>query len=141
MHFFELREENQLITISCNRTCGSCYRDFWTVLIKGNILYTVSDATQDVLGNELPELQMQSYDAPDPDSCTDGQMVSSKLNIKLLSADVRSTSQDILVSCSVGYGIHGIVHTQVSAVVSLPDSTRMSFTAATSGKKNCILSF
>ena len=145
MHFVELNEENQLINITCNRTCGSCYRDFWAVLIGNSQDYIVSNATRNTLRNDLPELQMQSYDAPDPDTCSDDQMVSSTLNIKLNLSAVGSTPQDILVSCSVGYGYHNEpVHTRFSAIILLPSFTAPTCmpstpTAAETGKflKDC----
>ena len=89
----------------------------WINLLKHSRLMVGQDKA---LRRNYPELEMQVYDTPNPDFCTE-QTVSMVLNMKLVRSEITNISKNITVSCGVKRSNDMIyTYAPVSAVVYLP---------------------
>ncbi len=123
-HYFELKEAGQSVNITCNRTCGSDYRDIWKVLIHNagtneSETWRVNDEHEVLRKEQHPEFDIQAYVTPDPLHCNEDQTVPSIMNIRLASKTVTSTSESIIVACGLQFQLETL-YPAFSAVVDLP---------------------
>ena len=110
-HFYWLRNPNDSVLLNCTRTCGDCYEDLWNVWLVDTRGRTSSfralesdSAARTKINYYHSEIDVAFIDSDSVECAGDSRtvLVSSSLRVTLLSDDVQSIAQDLVVSCGIG---------------------------------------
>lgn len=118
-HHYWLSEVNATISITCTMTCGECYDDYWNIQLNGTLWILYDNYKAEELRSSYPEFTVELVEAPD--ICDSSlSSVTSSLLITLNEESVRSTKDNLIISCGIACGPSFRLPTVVSAVVYLP---------------------